>query len=180
MQVHHISVWAPWSFCVIKLRGGHVSMFFRLWLLCWTCVANDLSTRNEVIYLMVCPRLIIWWQILVRSCELGPPGPSQQFLSSVSMWKSKQFMKIKWNEVIFSRSFLHDFHLDYRLLTCRTIKPLSRQTRWTWSACQTCQCRPRRVTKRLHNRGQRPGLSFSTHITKRGWGRNVEIEHRLG
>ena len=76
-------------------------MFFTLRILCWTCTAKDLSLRDEIIFLMVCPRVIIWAQILIRPRELGPLGHFYRVLSSVQMCKFKNLIQIESNWVIF-------------------------------------------------------------------------------
>ena len=76
-------------------------MFFTLRILCWTCTAKDLSLRDEIIFLMVCPRVIIWVQILIRPRELGPLGHFYRVLSSVQMCKFKNLIQIESNWVIF-------------------------------------------------------------------------------
>ena len=143
-------------------------MCFSSCMLCWTCGANDLWPWHEIVFLMVCPRLIIWGQILVMRCELGPVGPSYRFLASARVWKLKNFIQVDWNEQVFT-------WFSVRMLTSKLLQPLSPQTRWTWSACQTCQCDPRRVTEHLHIRAQPLGLSFLTSDTKPVGGRNIEI-----
>ena len=50
---------------------------------------------------MMCPRVIIWAQILIMPRELGPLGHSYRVLSSVHMCKSKNLNQIESNEVIF-------------------------------------------------------------------------------
>ena len=114
MKVHHINGWGPWSYCIITLSVDHVPMFFSLCMLCWTRAANDPWLRIEIMFLMMCPRLIIWEQILVRRCELGPLGPSLRFLASARVCKFKKFMQVEWDEQVFN-------WFSFRMLTCKQL-----------------------------------------------------------